>query len=32
MLVGNQPDRGCNSPSRESELTSLWSFSARAFD
>jgi hypothetical protein len=32
MLVCNRPDRGCNITSRESGLTSLWSFSARAFD
>jgi hypothetical protein len=28
----NGVDRGGNSPSRESEQTSLWSLSARAFD
>ena len=32
MLVGNRLDRGCNRTSRESGLTSLWSFRARAFD
>ena len=31
-LVSNGPDRGCNITSRESGQTSLWSFSARAFD
>jgi RNA-directed DNA polymerase len=32
MPVGNRPDRGCNSISRASGQTSLWSFRARAFD
>ena len=32
MPTCNGMDRGCTIPSRESEQTSLWSFSARTFD
>jgi RNA-directed DNA polymerase len=32
MLAGNRPDTGWNSTRRESELTSLWSFSTREFE